>query len=52
MVIEQILALMPRERQMMLFSATFPLLVKDFKVRLIDCDVLKNGVLTVFIESL
>lgn len=32
-VIEQILALMPKGRQMMLFSATFPLLVKDFKVR-------------------
>jgi ATP-dependent RNA helicase DDX6/DHH1 len=32
-VIEQILAFMPKERQVMLFSATFPLIVKDFKVR-------------------
>jgi superfamily II DNA/RNA helicase len=31
-VIEQILNFMPRDRQMMLFSATFPLIVKDFKV--------------------
>lgn len=30
-VIEQILALLPKERQVMLFSATFPLIVKDFK---------------------
>jgi ATP-dependent RNA helicase DDX6/DHH1 len=32
-VIEQILSHMPKSRQMMLFSATFPLIVKDFKVR-------------------
>jgi ATP-dependent RNA helicase DDX6/DHH1 len=31
-VIEQILNFMPKDRQMMLFSATFPLIVKDFKV--------------------
>lgn len=30
-VIEQLLALFPKERQVMLFSATFPLIVKDFK---------------------
>ncbi|GAA5973625.1 hypothetical protein JCM21900_003487 [Sporobolomyces salmonicolor] len=30
-VIEQLLAFMPKERQVMLFSATFPLIVKDFK---------------------
>jgi superfamily II DNA/RNA helicase len=24
---------MPKERQVMLFSATFPIIVKDFKVR-------------------
>lgn len=31
-VIEQLLAFLPKERQLMLFSATFPLIVKDFKV--------------------
>lgn len=31
-VIEQLLAFMPTQRQVMLFSATFPLIVKDFKV--------------------
>lgn len=30
-VIEQLLSLLPKERQVMLFSATFPLIVKDFK---------------------
>jgi ATP-dependent RNA helicase DDX6/DHH1 len=30
-VMEQLLGLLPRERQVMLFSATFPLIVKDFK---------------------
>ncbi|GAA5878470.1 hypothetical protein JCM16303_002094 [Sporobolomyces ruberrimus] len=30
-VIEQLLAFMPTQRQVMLFSATFPLIVKDFK---------------------
>lgn len=30
-VIEQLLSLFPKERQVMLFSATFPLIVKDFK---------------------
>lgn len=32
-VIEQLLSFLPKERQVMLFSATFPLIVKDFKVR-------------------
>lgn len=31
-VIEQLLALCPRERQVMLFSATFPYVVKGFSV--------------------
>lgn len=31
-VIEQLLALCPQERQVMLFSATFPYVVKDFSV--------------------
>lgn len=31
-VIEQLLAYLPKERQLMLFSATFPIIVKDFKV--------------------
>jgi ATP-dependent RNA helicase DDX6/DHH1 len=31
-VMEQLLALCPRERQVMLFSATFPMHVKDFRV--------------------
>lgn len=31
-VIEQTLALCPQERQVMLFSATFPWTVKEFKV--------------------
>ncbi|MCO5585339.1 hypothetical protein L7F22_039272 [Adiantum nelumboides] len=30
-VVEQLLALLPKERQVMLFSATFPIIVKDFK---------------------
>lgn len=34
--IEQLMALLPHPRQVMLFSATFPLAVKDFKVRLHD----------------
>lgn len=32
-VMEQLLSYMPKDRQVMLFSATFPLIVKDFKVR-------------------
>ena len=32
-VIEQLLAFLPKERQLMLFSATFPIIVKEFKVR-------------------
>lgn len=31
-VIEQLLAFHPKDRQVMLFSATFPMIVKDFKV--------------------
>ncbi|KAM0751956.1 DEAD-domain-containing protein [Meredithblackwellia eburnea MCA 4105] len=30
-VIEQLLGFLPKERQVMLFSATFPIIVKDFK---------------------
>ncbi|KZT25797.1 eukaryotic translation initiation factor 4A-like protein [Neolentinus lepideus HHB14362 ss-1] len=30
-VVEQLLSYLPKERQVMLFSATFPLIVKDFK---------------------
>ncbi len=33
-VMEQLLSYLPKTRQVMLFSATFPLIVKDFKVRL------------------
>lgn len=33
-VIEQLLSFHPKDRQVMLFSATFPLIVKSFKVRL------------------
>ena len=32
-VMEQLLSYMPKDRQVMLFSATFPMIVKDFKVR-------------------
>jgi DEAD/DEAH box helicase len=32
-VMEQLLSYLPKTRQVMLFSATFPLIVKDFKVR-------------------
>ena len=32
-VIEQLLAFHPKDRQVMLFSATFPMIVKSFKVR-------------------
>jgi ATP-dependent RNA helicase DDX6/DHH1 len=31
-VMEQLLSYLPEERQVMLFSATFPMIVKDFKV--------------------
>lgn len=34
-VIEQLLNFLPKERQLMLFSATFPIIVKDFKVRIL-----------------
>ena len=34
-VIEQLLAFHPKDRQVMLFSATFPMAVKSFKVRLL-----------------
>lgn len=34
-VMEQLLAYLPKERQVMLFSATFPLIVKDFKVSIV-----------------
>jgi len=33
-VMEQLLSFLPESRQVMLFSATFPLIVKDFKVSL------------------
>ena len=33
-IMERLLAHMPQERQVMLFSATFPMIVKDFKVHL------------------
>ena len=32
-VMEQLLSYLPKDRQVMLFSATFPMIVKDFKVR-------------------
>lgn len=32
-VMEQLLSFLPKDRQVMLFSATFPMIVKDFKVR-------------------
>ena len=35
-VMEQLLAYLPKDRQVMLFSATFPLIVKDFKVCLLS----------------
>ncbi len=35
-VMEQLLAFLPTDRQVMLFSATFPLIVKDFKVRVVS----------------
>ena len=34
-VMEQLLSYLPEERQVMLFSATFPMIVKDFKVCII-----------------
>lgn len=39
-VVEQLLAMCAPERQVMLFSATFPLIVKDFRVR---CRVFPTG---------
>ena len=38
-VMEQLLAFLPKTRQVMLFSATFPIIVKDFKVRVFVSDV-------------
>ena len=35
-VMEQLLSYLPTTRQVMLFSATFPIIVKDFKVRCIS----------------
>ncbi|KAI0701388.1 eukaryotic translation initiation factor 4A-like protein [Cytidiella melzeri] len=35
-VMEQLLSYMPKDRQVMLFSATFPLIVKDFKDKHMD----------------
>jgi len=35
-VMEQLLSYLPEERQVMLFSATFPMIVKDFKVCSLD----------------
>ena len=42
-VIEQLLGFCHDERQVMLFSATFPLLVKDFKVCLVDAYLRMGG---------
>jgi ATP-dependent RNA helicase DDX6/DHH1 len=39
-VIEQLLSFHPKDRQVMLFSATFPMIVKNFKVFILD----KNAV--------
>jgi len=36
-VMEQLLAYLPEDRQVMLFSATFPMIVKDFKARRCLC---------------
>ena len=36
-VMEQLLSFLPDNRQVMLFSATFPLIVKDFKVIFVNC---------------
>lgn len=42
-VMEQLLSFLPEDRQVMLFSATFPLIVKDFKVSDVSCLVLVNA---------
>jgi len=41
-VMEQLLVFLPSDRQVMLFSATFPLIVKDFKVRYYDLKFTSN----------
>ena len=41
-VMEQLLAFLPADRQVMLFSATFPMIVKDFKVSLCKCPFIAN----------
>jgi ATP-dependent RNA helicase DDX6/DHH1 len=41
-VIEQLLAFHPKDRQVMLFSATFPLVVKSFKVSLLLLKLLQR----------
>ena len=38
-VMEQLLGYLPKDRQVMLFSATFPMIVKDFKVRALCCRI-------------
>jgi len=42
-VMEQLLSFCPPERQVMLFSATFPIIVKDFKVRSILLPLLSSS---------
>ena len=46
-VIEQLLGFHPKDRQVMLFSATFPIVVKSFKVRRIQRGSLPPHLLTV-----
>lgn len=46
-VIEQLLGFHPKDRQVMLFSATFPIVVKSFKVRRIQRGSLSPHLLTV-----
>ena len=40
-VVEQLLAFHPKDRQVMLFSATFPVVVKSFKVGPSDCPIVR-----------
>ena len=50
-VMEQLLSYLPESRQVMLFSATFPMIVKDFKVRLNQTFLMTYRVLLILFGS-
>ena len=42
-IIEQLISFLPKSRQILLYSATFPVMVKNFKVNIIAADVASTG---------